>query len=119
MGFSSGLTTGVWMGRDDAKPVRDLQGGRAPAKAWAAFMRVAVAGRKVEPFDTQVKLPEWQLDTDEEAYFGDPDNGMFVDENGVPLPEGGEPAPAPPPAFPKEETGPQTMEELLEQQAPQ
>ena len=113
MGFSSGLTTGVWMGRDDAKPVRDLQGGRAPAKAWAAFMRVAVAGRKVEPFDTNVKLPEWQLETDEEAYFGDPDNGAFVDEGGDPLP-----APEGQPDPNGGDSGPQTMEELLEEQAP-
>jgi penicillin-binding protein 1A len=113
MGFSSGLTTGVWMGRDDARPVKDLQGGRAPAKAWAAFMRVAVAGRKVEAFDTNVKLPEWQLDTDEEAYFGDPDNGAFVDEQGAPLP--------PPEGNPDprgDEAGPQTMEELLQENAP-
>ncbi|MDP4605187.1 MAG: PBP1A family penicillin-binding protein, partial [Erythrobacter sp.] len=37
IGFSSGITTGVWMGRDDAKPVPGLQGGRAPAQAFAAF----------------------------------------------------------------------------------
>ena len=84
MGFSSGITTGVWMGRDDARPVNDLQGGRAPAKAFAAFMRTAVAGRKIEAFDTKVTLPDWQLEPDEEAYFGDPDNGMFVDEDGNP-----------------------------------
>ena len=30
VGFSSGVTTGVWMGRDDARAVRGLQGGRAP-----------------------------------------------------------------------------------------
>jgi penicillin-binding protein 1A len=30
MGFSSGITTGVWMGRDDARPVPGLQGGTAP-----------------------------------------------------------------------------------------
>jgi penicillin-binding protein 1A len=113
MGFSSGLTTGVWMGRDDARPVRDLQGGRAPAKAWSAFMRVAVAGRKVEPFDTNVKLPEWQLETDEEAYFGDPDNGAFVDKGGDPLP-----APEGDPDPQGGDSGPQTMEELLEEQAP-
>lgn len=84
LGFSSGLTTGVWMGRDDARAVRDLQGGRAPAKAFAAFMSVAVAKRKIEPFDTKVTLPEWQLEPDEEAYFGQPDNGAFVDEDGTP-----------------------------------
>ena len=30
VGFSSGITTGVWMGRDDARPVPGLQGGAAP-----------------------------------------------------------------------------------------
>ena len=84
LGFSSGMTTGVWMGRDDARAVRDLQGGRAPAKAFASFMSVAVAKRKIEPFDTQVTLPEWQLEPDEEAYFGQPDNGSFVDDDGAP-----------------------------------
>src|SRR5438270_2039479 len=38
IGFSSGLTTGVWMGRDDAKPVGGLQGGTAPARAFHDFM---------------------------------------------------------------------------------
>jgi penicillin-binding protein 1A len=87
MGFSSGLTTGVWMGRDDAHTVRGLQGGTAPARAFSAFMRVAVANRKAEPFDTAVTLPEWQLEPDEEAYFGEPDSGVFVDEDGNPAGE--------------------------------
>src|SRR3546814_16399970 len=33
LGFSSGITNGVWQGRDDAKPVGGLQGGGAPARA--------------------------------------------------------------------------------------
>src|SRR3546814_16827490 len=65
LGFSSGITTGVWMGRDDAKPVGGLQGGRAPARAFADYMRVAVARRPVEQFDTEVVLPEWQLEDEE------------------------------------------------------
>ncbi len=85
LGFSSGITTGVWMGRDDARPVRVLQGGRAPAQAFAQYMKIAVARRPVEPFDTAVTLPEWQLEPDEEAYYGAPDNGMMVDENGMPI----------------------------------
>lgn len=48
LGFSSGLTTGVWVGRDDAKPIDGLQGGRAPARIFAAFMRKAVEGRPVD-----------------------------------------------------------------------
>jgi penicillin-binding protein 1A len=85
LGFSSGLTTGVWMGRDDAKRVGGLQGGTAPARAFAAFMRPAVAGRPVEAFETEVTLPEWQIEPDDEVY-GAPDNAVYVDEDGNPIP---------------------------------
>ena len=85
LGFSSGLTTGVWMGRDDAKRVGGLQGGAAPARAFAAFMRPAVAGRPVEAFETEVTLPEWQIEPDDEVY-GSPDNAVYVDEDGNPVP---------------------------------
>jgi penicillin-binding protein 1A len=40
--------------------------------AFAAFMQQAVATRPVEKFETEVTLPEWLLESDEEAYFGDP-----------------------------------------------
>jgi penicillin-binding protein 1A len=93
VGFSSGLTTGVWMGRDDNKRVGGLQGGTAPARAFAAFMKPAVEGRPVEQFETEVTLPEWQIEPDEEAY-GSPDNGAYVDPDGNPLPrEDAAPAP--------------------------
>jgi penicillin-binding protein 1A len=92
--LSSGLTTGVWMGRDDAKPVAGLQGGTAPARAFHDFMVVAVAKRPVEQFDTQVPIPDWQL-TAEEQVFGDAAYdprmpGALVDENGMPLPVPGD-----------------------------
>jgi penicillin-binding protein 1A len=82
IGFSSGITTGVWMGRDDAKPVAGLQGGRAPAQAFAAYMRFAVKSRPVEEFDVTLDLPEWQLEPDEEALFGSPDDYYYIDEQG-------------------------------------
>ncbi len=88
LGFSSGITTGVWMGRDDARPVGGLQGGTAPARAFAAFMKVAVAKRKIEPFETELKLPESELEPDDEAYFGSPDDVIFIDENGNPVGQG-------------------------------
>jgi penicillin-binding protein 1A len=34
IGFSSGLTTAVWMGRDDNRALPGLSGGHAPARAW-------------------------------------------------------------------------------------
>jgi penicillin-binding protein 1A len=82
VGFSSGITTAVWMGRDDARAVPGLQGGTAPARAFADYMRQAVADRPVEPFDTDLKLPEWQLEPDEEWLFGEPSEYYLVDENG-------------------------------------
>jgi penicillin-binding protein 1A len=89
IGFSSGLTTGVWMGRDDARTVPGLQGGTAPARAFHDFMVAAVANRPVEPFETQVPIPDWQL-TPEEEMYGDSaidENAMqpMVDENGMPI----------------------------------
>src|SRR6476660_3680196 len=86
IGFSSGLTTGVWMGRDDARTVAGLQGGTAPARAFHDFMSLAVANRPVEQFETQVPMPDWQLTPEEEVY-GDTAvdaNSMapMVDENG-------------------------------------
>ncbi len=86
LGFSSGITTGVWMGNDKAKPIPGLQGGAAPARAFAQFMRTAVAKRPVELFETEVTLPEWQLEPDNEAYFGNADGASYVDEDGNPLP---------------------------------
>ena len=83
IGFSSGMTTGVWMGRDDAKAVPGLQGGTAPARAFADFMRYAVRGRAVEEFDTEITLPDWQLEPDEEWLYGEPgDDYYYVDEQG-------------------------------------
>lgn len=82
VGFSSGITTGVWMGRDDSRAVGGLQGGRAPAQAFAAFMRYAVKSRPVEQFNVETNLPEWQTEPDEEFYFGDPDEYYYIDDQG-------------------------------------
>jgi penicillin-binding protein 1A len=95
LGFSSGLTTGVWMGRDDDKPIPGLFGGRGPARAFADFMVKAVANRPVQQFQSAAPLPDW-MDEDENSYFGQPDNGLFVDENGNPInPDGGYPGDQP------------------------
>jgi penicillin-binding protein 1A len=117
IGFSSGLTTGVWMGRDDARTVPGLQGGTAPARAFHDFMSVAVARRPVEQFETQVPMPDWQL-TPEEEIFGDTtvdQNAIqpLVDENGNPLTT---PIPqqqgAPPSMVRPDGTGEPTQQEL-------
>ncbi len=111
LGFSSGLTTGVWMGRDDARPVGGLHGGAAPAQAFAAMMKPATANRPIEQFDTQVVLPDWQMGNEEDAYFGQPDEGMQVDPDGNPAP------PAAPAARGQQGEGDQ-VQSLIDGQAP-
>jgi len=93
LGFSSGITTGVWMGRDDAKPVGGLYGGTAPARAFSDYMRYAVKDRPVEKFDTDLKLPDWQLEPDDEFMQGNPQDYYFIDENGNLVPPPGQEEP--------------------------
>jgi len=123
IGFSSGLTTGVWMGRDDSKPVAGLYGGTAPARAFHDFMSVAVAKRPVEQFQTQAPMPDWQL-TPEEQLSGDEavdanGVGSMVDENGMPI--GTQPSE---PAYPQQQpmvgpNGEPTQQELDQAFPPQ
>ena len=125
IGFSSGLTTGVWMGRDDARPVGGLQGGTAPARAFHDFMSTAVAGRPVEQFETQVPMPDWQLTPEEEMYGDQPvdANGMqpMVDENGMPLgtPPPDQGSPQPQPVVRPDGTGEPSQQELDQAFPPQ
>lgn len=40
-GYTGGLATVVWLGRDDAKPMQGVTGGGPPAEAWRSFMLAA------------------------------------------------------------------------------
>lgn len=85
LGFSSGLTTGVWMGRDDARAVGGLQGGRSPARAFSDYMKVAVTGRPVENFSTEVTFPE-RLEEELDPFGeGQDEGGILYDEDGNPI----------------------------------
>ena len=41
-GFTGGLTTVVWMGRDDNTSMRGVTGGSAPAELWRGYMAKAM-----------------------------------------------------------------------------
>ena len=85
VGFTSGMTAGVWMGRDDAKPVPVLQGGRAPARAFAAYMARAVGGTPPGPLTTDVAAPDLGLEPDDQVYGLAPDAaapGVVSDNRG-------------------------------------
>jgi penicillin-binding protein 1A len=108
IGFSSGITAGVWMGRDNAKPIGGLQGGTAPARAFHDFMVAAVARRPVEQFETEVPIPDWQLEPEEEIWGLPPEElGMepLVDADGNPIAPG-DPAAVQPGVVPEGEVPP-------------
>jgi penicillin-binding protein 1A len=106
IGFSSGLTTGVWMGRDNATAVGGLQGGTAPARAFHDFMVVAVANRPVQQFQTEVAMPDWQLEPEEDIWGNETMvDEPLVDADGNPLPS--QPADPLAPIGPNPQYGPQ------------
>jgi penicillin-binding protein 1A len=95
VGFSSGITTGVWMGRDDSRPVSGLAGGRAPAQAFHDYMVRAVANRPVENLVTNAPAPDWQQEPANEQWSPAlPGDEPLVDEDGNPI-EPALPLPAP------------------------
>lgn len=49
VGFSSGVTTGVWVGNDDTRRTKKVTGGSMPATIWADFMRVALRNTPPRP----------------------------------------------------------------------
>ena len=48
VGYAGDLVVGVWVGRDDAKPMKGITGGGPPAQIWARFMRGAFGKRVAE-----------------------------------------------------------------------
>jgi penicillin-binding protein 1A len=45
VGFSGGIVTAVWVGRDDNKPLPGIAGGGPPARIWRRFMTEATGAR--------------------------------------------------------------------------
>ncbi|WP_342776768.1 transglycosylase domain-containing protein [Hankyongella ginsenosidimutans] len=78
MGFTADLTAGVWMGRDDARVVPGLAGGRTPARAWAAFMKQATEGQPAAPLYADAQLEA--LSPEEEAYGYAPEEDVVVED---------------------------------------
>lgn len=48
-GFTSDMTTAVWVGNDDNSPMKGVTGGGLPARIWADFMLEAHVGQPVRP----------------------------------------------------------------------
>jgi penicillin-binding protein 1A len=103
LGFTNELTTGVWMGRDDARPVQGLAGGRAPARAFAAYMARAVGGTPPAPLVTDIATGEMIVEPDDQVYGineGDTPQGAQLGPDGTPLVPGDTQSPRPDQSLP-------------------
>jgi penicillin-binding protein 1A len=49
VGYTAELAAGVWVGNDDASPMRRVTGGGLPARMWRDFMTPAHAGLAKRP----------------------------------------------------------------------
>ena len=106
LGFTPELTTGVWMGRDDARAVPGLQGGRAPARAFAAYMARAVGGTPPSALTTEVESGDMGMEPDDQVYGLAPDgttpsatdaDGNIIRAQPDPVPMEGQPQAQPQP----------------------
>jgi penicillin-binding protein 1A len=61
VGYTGGFVTAVWVGKDDATPMRGVTGGAAPAAIWKSFMEAALPRLNVMPIPNGPPMPEgWQ-----------------------------------------------------------
>jgi penicillin-binding protein 1A len=60
-GFTGGLTTVVWMGRDNNQPMRRITGGIAPAELWHDYMRVVLKKLPSAPIPVGPPPPQPEL----------------------------------------------------------
>jgi penicillin-binding protein 1A len=59
VGFASNLVVGVWVGRDDDKPLGEVTGGTVPARIWRDFMNSAIAieGSRGPALPSEFRVP--------------------------------------------------------------
>ncbi|MGV9007778.1 MAG: transglycosylase domain-containing protein, partial [Brevundimonas sp.] len=61
VGYTGGFVTAVWVGKDDATPMRGVTGGAAPAAIWKSFMEAALPRLNVMRIPDGPAMPEgWQ-----------------------------------------------------------
>ncbi|MBT3305836.1 MAG: PBP1A family penicillin-binding protein [Alphaproteobacteria bacterium] len=61
VGYTADLVTGVWMGNDNARPMKKVTGGGAPAELWRDVMAVAHKGLSPRPLpglESAAPVPE-------------------------------------------------------------
>jgi penicillin-binding protein 1A len=91
-GYTGGVVTVVWMGRDDNRPMKGVTGGSLPAEVWRNVMATAVKRLPATPIPAGPPPPAPPPIPPPEEVPGPPPGTV---------PEGANPAsPPPPPAAP-------------------
>jgi len=101
VGFTGGLVTAVWVGKDNNTPMRSVTGGSYPARVWRIFMTSALPRWKVTAIPGGAPNPEPPASD----LIGD----LLMAPSGnpeLPAPPGS-PQTAPPPAAGKQQTSPE------------
>jgi penicillin-binding protein 1A len=83
VGFTTDYVTGVWVGNDDSKPMRNVTGGLLPAAIWKDVMVVAEKGLPAKPLAKSVPQEPDEYDEDSPyagsdaapGYRGDDESG--------------------------------------------
>jgi len=94
VGYTGGFVAAVWLGRDDNTPMKRVTGGTAPADAWRAFMAGALPRLHVLP------IPGGAPATPPAAPDAIGDLITQSENGGIPTPQPGPDAEAPPPNQP-------------------
>jgi penicillin-binding protein 1A len=87
-GYTGGIVTVVWMGRDDNRPMKGVTGGSLPAEVWRNVMATAVKRLPATPIPAGPQPPAPPPIPPPEEVPGPPPGTV---------PEGANPAPPPPP----------------------
>ena len=57
VGYTSALTTGIWLGNDDNSPTKHVAGGSLPVEIWSRFMKQALAKSQPVPLSVSDAPP--------------------------------------------------------------
>ncbi|MET3793559.1 transglycosylase domain-containing protein [Aquamicrobium terrae] len=102
VGYTANLTTGVWFGNDDARPMKKVTGGALPAQAWHEFMVAAHEGVPVARLPGGWQ-PGWQPSQPapvQDAPIAMPPAAVGRSANPAPQPAAPAPAAVPRPSVP-------------------
>ncbi len=82
IGFAEDLVVGVWIGRDDNRPLPGMTGGGLPAQIWRSFMAQALGSSAAAPV---APVPLQQADQGDEPTDLAPDAAEGTEANPIPI----------------------------------